>query len=506
MTKVAEATVLDPAGALTVGMLEGAAKPVKVLLEGGTAERVRRGHMFVGDCLSGERPVYGATTGFGPLVTFSGRDSSEEQCDNVLQHLTAGQGPELSSAVVRATMLVRTWSLARGLSGVSPAALEMLGAVLEADFAPVVPALGSVGASGDLVPLAYIAQSLRGVGEARLDGTKMLAADALDKAQLRPLAFSGRDALSMVNGTSVTSAAGGLAVGMLRRSYESGLALSALLTDLLGAEPRFLEPALLRAFGHPGTAAAGDRLRGFLEGSVASGDRPLQEPYSVRCVPQLMGAARSALEWAGDVVERDLNGVSDNPLFFPDENLIAHGGNFFGQPTAFAADMLSIVATQMGNLAERQLDLLVDPARSSGLPPMLSPQPGAEHAVQGVQLVTTAIVASMRRACVPASVQSLPTNLHNQDIVPFGTQAALTALEQAQNLRLLQGSLAVGLRQAAHFRTGRPRASRCAELVDALSEVVAPIIGDRPLDTDVRAAADVLDQFVKDDPVTAVGR
>ncbi|WP_410604716.1 HAL/PAL/TAL family ammonia-lyase [Amycolatopsis sp. lyj-90] len=498
MAQTAGTVMLDPAGNLTAGMLEAAARPLKVMLEGETANRTDLGHAFVRECLSGERPVYGATTGFGPLVTFGGRGSSEEQCDNALQHLTAGQGPDLSHAVVRATMLARTWSLSRGISGISPAALEALRAALEIDFAPVVPTLGSVGASGDLVPLAYIAQSLRGVGEARFEGARMPAAEALVKARLQALTFTGRDALSMVNGTSVTSAAAGLAVAALRRSYDCGLALSALLTDLLGAEPRFLEPLLLKAFGHPGTVTAGDRLRGLLEGSVASGDRQLQEPYSVRCVPQLMGAVWSALAWAGDVVERDLNGVSDNPLFFPDADLVAHGGNFFGQPVAFAADMLSIVATQMGNLAERQLDLLVDPVRSSGLPPMLSPKPGAEHAVQGVQLVTTAIVASMRRACVPASVQSLPTNLHNQDIVPFGTQAALTAFEQAQNLRLIQGSLAVGLRQAAYLRAGRRMAPRCAELVAALSEVVDPITGDRPLDKDVRAAADVLDRFVED--------
>ncbi|GAB3733495.1 aromatic amino acid ammonia-lyase [Amycolatopsis oliviviridis] len=504
MIPVSVETVLNPAEALTVDMLEKAAGPLKVVLADDVESRVRRGHGFVSECLTDGRPVYGATTGFGPLVTFGGRDSQEAQCDNALQHLTAGQGPELPPEVVRATMLMRTWSLARGLSGISPTALEMLGAVLETDFTPVVPSLGSVGASGDLVPLAYVAQSLRGVGEAWLGGERLPAATALARIGLRPLVFTGRDALSMVNGTSVTSAAGGLTVAILRRSFESAIVLSALLTDVLGAGSDFLGPSLLRAFGHPETAEVGERLRDHLAGSVASGDRPLQEPYSVRCVPQLLGAARSALDWAGGVIERDLNGVSDNPLFFPDENLTAHGGNFFGQPTAFASDMLSIIATQMGNLAERQLDLLVDPVRSSGLPPMLSPDPGVTHAVQGVQLVTTAVVASMRRACVPASIQSIPTNLHNQDVVPFGTQAALTALEQARCLRVLHGSLAVGLRQAAYLRQDRPKARRCAVLLDALADVVPPIVTDRPLDADVRAAADVLDRFVtRQDPKTA---
>jgi tyrosine ammonia-lyase len=322
----------------------------------------------------------------------------------------------------------------------------------------------------------------------------MPAARALAEAGLTPLSFTGRDALSLVNGTSVTSAVGGLAVASLQRSHKVAIALSALLTDLLGAAPAFLSPPLLGAFGHPETVQVGQWLSGWLEGSVPSGTRSLQEPYSVRCTPQLLGAARSAMGWASQVVQCDLDSVSDNPLFFADEDLVAHGGNFFGQPTAFAADLLSIVATQIGNLAERQLDLLVDPHRNAGLPPMLSPLVGEHHAVQGVQLTATA----MRRLCVPASMQSIPTNLHNQDVVPFGTQAALTALEQAKSLRLLHGSLAVGLRQAAHLKAGGASAPRCADLVAELADVVEPITCDRPLDADVRAAADVLDRIVRE--------
>ncbi|SES36237.1 HAL/PAL/TAL family ammonia-lyase [Lentzea albida] len=496
MTQAAEKTTLDTGAVLTTDMLEASARPVAITRDDDFDRRVRRGFQFVRDTLSGNKQVYGATTGFGPLVTYDGSEDQAAQSDNALQHLTAGQGRELPPEVVRATMLVRTWSLARGVSGISPTALDALCAALETDFTPVVPGLGSVGASGDLIPLAHIAQALRGNGHALAGGTRMSAADALAAAGLRPLTLTGRDGLSMVNGTSVTSAAAGLAVASLRRSHRIGVLLTAALADLLGAEPAFLVPQLLDAYGHPEAATVGDALRAHLEGTRPTGDRPLQEPYSIRCVPHLMGAALSALTWAADVVDRDLNGVSDNPLFFPDDDLVAHGGNFFGQPVAFAGDLLSMTATQMGNLAERQLDLLVDPVRSSGLPPMLTTRPGRQHGVQGVQLATTAIVAAMRRACVPASIQSLPTNLHNQDVVPFGTQAALTALEQAQNLRILHGSLAVGLRQAAHLRPHGARAHKCAELVDALAAEIPPIDEDRGLDVDVRTAADVLDRFV----------
>jgi histidine ammonia-lyase len=482
----------------TPTMLERAANPVTITATDRTAELVRRGRDFFEQCLVGDQPVYGATTGFGPLVVFKGRADQADQCDNALQHLTAGHGPDLPLEVVRATVLIRLWSLSRGLSGTSPRVLDALRAMLATSFTPAVPSLGSVGASGDLVPLAHVGQSLRGVGHAYVNGVRMPAAQALAAVGLTPLILEGRDGLSLVNGTSVTTAAAGLAVASLRRSHEVALVLSALLADLLGCAPAFLAPPLLAAFGHPETIRAGERLSHWLNGSVPRGNRPLQEPYSIRCTPQLLGAVQSGLDWAEQVVRRDLAGISDNPLFFPDENLVAHGGNFFSQPSAFAADMMSIIATQTANLAERQLDLLVDPNRNSGLPPMLSPLAGEQHAVQGVQVAATAMVVAMRRACTPASMQNVPTSLHNQDVVPFGTQAALTALEQARLLRLLHGSLAVGLRQAAHLRPGGATAPRCAELIDTLAEVVEPIEWDRPLDADVRAAADVLDRFVEE--------
>jgi tyrosine ammonia-lyase len=488
--------ILDSDRPLTPTMLERAANPVKVTATDRTADLVQRGRDFLDQCLLGGAPVYGATTGFGPLVGFNGRASQADQCDNALRHLTVGHGPDLPREVVRATVLVRLWSLSRGLSGTSPRVLDALRAMLATSFTPAVPSLGSVGASGDLVPLAHVVQTLRGVGHAYVDGVRMPAAQALAAVGLMPLALEGRDGLALVNGTSLTTAAAGLAVASLRRSHEVALVLSALLTDLLGAAPAFLAPPLLSAFGHPETIRAGERLSHWLEGSVPTGNRPLQEPYSIRCTPQLLGAVQSGLDWAEQVVRRDLGGISDNPLFFPDANLIAHGGNFFGQPSAFAGDMMSLIATQTANLAERQLDLLVDPHRNSGLPPMLSPLAGEQHAVQGVQVAATAMVVAMRRACIPASMQSVPTSLHNQDVIPFGTHAALTALEQARLLRLLHGSLAVGLRQAAYLRSGGVTAPRCAELIATLAKVVEPIERDRPLDADVRAAADVLDSFV----------
>ncbi|MFE5566552.1 histidine ammonia-lyase [Amycolatopsis japonica] len=495
------ATVLDPAVSLDLKLLELVEQPARIALSEDAIARVKRGRAFVEDVLGGDgRPVYGATTGFGPLVIFEGRDTPAEQCENVLEHLSVGQGADLPIPIARASVLVRALSLAQGLSGASVSTVDALCRMLSTGFAPAIPTWGSVGASGDLVPLAHAAQSLRGVGHAFVDGVRMPARDALAAAGLTPLELDGRDALALVNGTSVTTATAGLAALSAQRSLKVAIALTAALADLLGAVPAFLAPSLLAAFGHSDVVATGEDLAWWLEGTTPSQNRPLQEPYSIRCTPQLLGAARSAIGWSTRTVSQDLGGVSDNPLFFPDEDLVAHGGNFFGQPSAFASDLLSSAVTQIGNLAERQIDLLVDPGRNGGRPPMLAAVPGKQHAVQGLQLMSTSLVVAMRRACTPAAMQSVPTNLHNQDVVPFGTQAALTAYEQSQKLRLLHGALGVAVRQAAHLDDRASSASHCTDLVAALSEKIDPISRDRPLDEDIRIAADVLDRHVQDRP------
>ncbi|MFE6282301.1 histidine ammonia-lyase [Streptomyces sp. NPDC057877] len=487
---------LDPAA------LRRAADPLTVTVDAAARARLDRGRRLFRALRDGDggRPIYGTTTGFGALVGFAGRADEADQCDNTLAHLGAGQGPDLPHGVVRAALLVRTRSLAQGLSGVSTEVVERLAEMFATTFSPAVPRYGSVGASGDLIPLAYATQALRGRGHAYVDGHRRPAAEALAATGLRPLALDGRDALALVNGTSVTTAALALAHDAVRAAQHALTALTCLLADLLGCDPGFVDADLLRVYGHPGAADTGARMRGHLAGTVPSGARPLQEPYSIRCSPQVLGAAEDALRYIDAVVAADLAGVSDNPLFFPGaedavepgEGRAVHGGNFFGQPAAFAADLLASVTAQLGNLAERQLDLLVDPARNGGLPPMLATEPGAQHGLQGVQLATTAIVAEIRRCATPAAMQSLPTNLHNQDIVPFGTQAALRAHDMAELLGLLCGSLALGLRQAAHVGARRPTAPRCAALLDVLSAAIDPVDPDRPLDADVRTAARML--------------
>ncbi|MFC0623189.1 aromatic amino acid lyase [Kribbella deserti] len=476
--------------------LEAAAGPILIELSTDTIGDVERCHSFVRESLESGRAMYGSTTGFGALVGHSGRPDPADQTHGLVDFLAAGQGPSLAPQVVRAMLLARAWTLARGQSGVSGGALQVLLEVLASPLAlaPVVPEYGSVGASGDLVPMSHALSALMGRGDMLIDGVRVPAADALRTAGLDQLVLEGRDGLALVNGTPLTAAAAGLACAQAARSVVAAITLTGLMTEVLGAGPEYASDSLAVASGHAGCVAVSGLLRDVLDGCVPSGKRQLQEPYSVRCVPQLVGAAWTSVRHATTVTIADLNGVSDNPVFFPEEGEIVHGGNFFGQPVAFAADLLASALTQLANLAERQLDLLMDPHRNTGLNPSLSADPGRQHGLTGVQLSTTSIVVAMRRAAVPAAFQSLSTNQLNQDVVPFGTQAALTALAQAERLRWVHGALAVALRQAVHLGGRTPASEQGAALLERLCETVAPIPYDRPLDGDVRRAADLLDE------------
>ena len=318
-----------------------------------------------------------------------------------------------------------------------------------------------------------------GMGEAFLDGVRLPAVDALKEAGLTPVELRGRDGLALVNGTSLTASAAGLSARRAQRAIDVALRLSALLTESVGAELQYADHDLLLATGHRDLAFVADRLAGYLRGAIPSGKRGLQEPYSIRCVPQLVGACADPVRHAGRVAEDDLNGVNDNPMFFAELDKIAHGGNFFGQATGLAADSVNVAAVQLANLAERQLDLLMDPHRNGGLNPLLSADPGVQSGITGVNITTTAIVGHMRRLVTPSSTQSLPTNMHNQDIVPFSTQASLEAWHQVERLRWVHGALALALRQAAYVGAERA-ALRCGPRPAATVDRHHPAGGPRP--------------------------
>ncbi len=452
---------------------------------------VERSHRFALEKAASDTPIYGWKTGFGPLVKFAADEDPRKQGFGLLCHLQAGQGPDLEPAVVRAMVRLRLHTASQGLSGISPDTVAWLEKAVEEDLIPIVPSMGSVGASGDLIPMAHAVAAYCGEGEVWLKGDRMNAEEALNRLGWEPIPLEGRDALALVNGTPLMSAAGCVALERARVRLSAASALTALLYDLLGCHDQPIRTKLHEASGHRTHVKVSDAIYHLADGVSRDGrGRPLQESYSLRCAPQVLGAALTAWEQANEVVTREINGVTDNPIFDADGDQVIHGGNFFGQEVAFAMDHLTNAMIQVANLVERQLALLMEPAQTDGLNLMLSPRPGAASGFAGVQLCATAIVAEMRRTAMPASIQTLPTNGMNQDIVPFGTHAALNTLAMIEKLDIVIGALGLAIRQAFHLAQREPE-SRIGKSLPALF-AIDPLLEDRPLAGEVRHASQII--------------
>jgi len=415
-------------------------------------------------------PVYGSTTGFGPHVLYAAAEDPYSHGSGLIAHLASGAGSLLPPPVVRAMMLVRANALAQGHSGVRPQTLAAYLAVLNRGLVPAVPELGSVGASGDLIPLAHVARLLTGEGSAlaagphaHLLGQTRPAREALASVGLEPTALDARDALSLVNGTSYSTALAALAVVRARRLTERAADLTGWLYASLGARLQALDPRLHAVRRQRGQQRAAALIR--TAASASSGGhnpehprRSLQEVYSLRCAPQVLGPSLDLVEFAAGLVDDELAGVNDNPVLSPDEDAPAgwvalHGGNFHAAAVATAADTLTGALTQVAVLAERHIDVLASPQTSRG-PLLLATRPGAQAGLAGAQLTASAILAEIRHACAWASTMSVPTNAGNQDIVPMAPLAARTALSQADRLTTILAVLAVALGQYQHLVAG----------------------------------------------------
>ncbi len=401
-------------------------------------------------------PVYGVTTGFGPLHEYAAdADGPTNHGDGLLAHLGSGSGDLADPAVVRAMMTARLQALGQGHSAIRPATVDGVVAILEANLIPAVPEIGSLGASGDLTPLAHVARACTGRGRMLDDdGTPVDAGLLLERAGVEPVSLDARDALALVNGTSFMTGAAALAVARGQRLLERAEALTGWAYRLLGCSLEALDPRLHEARGHEGQVESATAIReeATRDGPAEQERRPLQEVYSLRCAPQVLGAVRDQLAYARSVVETELNGVNDNPVIDPEAPAALHGGNFQGQQVAFAADALNEAVTQVGVLAERQIDLLLSPDQNGGAPPLLAWDPGPTSGLAGAQLTATALVAELRQNAQMAATSSIPTNDDNQDIVSMGALAARTAHEQADHLAPILAVLGMALAQLTHLR------------------------------------------------------
>jgi histidine ammonia-lyase len=388
---------------------------------------------------SGE-PVYGVSTGFGALAD----TSIPEPERRLLQHAlvrshAAGMGPPMSAEVVRAMMLLRARTLSVGYSGVRPRVAEALVDLLNAQITPYVPCYGSLGASGDLAPLAHAAVVLTGEGWVVCDGqSRSPGGPALEAAGLSPLELEPKEGLALLNGTEGMLGMLLLACVDALRLFRTADVICAMSVEALLASDRPFQPELHRLRPHPGQSRSAANLHLLLEGSpIVRSHRTshhlVQDAYSLRCHPQVIGAARDTLEFADQVVERELSSVTDNPVVLVDGRLESTG-NFHGEPLAFACDFLAIAAAEVGAIAERRVDRLLDHTRSQGLPPFLSPHAGVNSGLMIAQYTAAAMVAENRRLAAPASVDSIPTSGMQEDHVSMGWGSAVKLRHVLENL------------------------------------------------------------------------
>jgi len=410
------AVALGKARAVVGDDLDGRMEPARALVQ-----RV----------LDNDETVYGITTGFGALANtrVSVDQASDLQYDLLRSH-ASGVGDLLDRETVRAMLLCRARTLAQGYSGVRPEIVRYLVTMLDNDILPAVPSQGSVGASGDLAPFAHLALPVIGEGFVLSDGGPVPSLPVLEAHGMQPLALQPKEGLSLLNGTEGMLAHGCLAVysaGLLVDADDAACALS---VEALMGSTRPFEQRIHDLRPHPGQARSAERIRNLLAGSAISASHhddfthKVQDAYSLRCAPQVHGAVRDTITYATDVFNRELGSVVDNPIVFPDDGEVVSGGNFHGQPLAFAMDFLAIAVTELGSISERRTDRMLDPDRSSGLTPFLATTPGVSSGYMITQYTAAAIVAENRILSHPASVESIPTSGLQEDHVSMGWGAA----------------------------------------------------------------------------------
>jgi histidine ammonia-lyase len=442
-------------------------------------------------------PVYGINTGFGKLasVHIAANDLAALQRNIVLSH-AAGVGEPMRPVTVRLMLALKLASLARGASGVRGATIAMLEAMLARDLLPVIPGQGSVGASGDLAPLAHLATVMLGIGEAQLAGATMPAAAALERAGLAPLALGPKEGLALLNGTQFSTAEALAGLFAIERVFEAALVTGALSTDAARGSDTPFDPRIHALRGHRGQIEVAAALRALMAGSAIrashlTNDDRVQDPYCLRCQPQVMGAVLDLLRQAGATLATEANGVSDNPLIFADTNEALSGGNFHGEPVAFAADMLALAACEVGSLAERRIAMLIDPALS-GLPAFLTPQPGLNSGFMVAQVTAAALVSENKQRAMPASVDSIPTSANQEDHVSMAAHGARRLSAMAENAANVVAIELLAAAQGCDFHAPM-RSSVPLERVRAHLRTRVPHLDeDRYLAPDIAAAAELV--------------
>jgi histidine ammonia-lyase len=482
---VAAMLVLD-GESLTLEAVEAvAARGERVAIAGDSLARMTRSRAVVERMTEADAPpVYAVNTGVGLLADtrIPAADIAQLQRNLILSHC-CGVGDPLPGAVVRAMMLIRANVLAKGLSGVRPAVAERICDLLNRGVTPVAPSRGSVGASGDLAPLAHMAAVLIGEGEAVIEGTRLSGAAALGRVGVEPLELAAKEAVALINGTQAMLAIGSLELLATERLAGNADVVCALSLDALHGTPRAFEAALHEARPHPGQVAVARRLAELIEGSEIrashAGCRRVQDAYSVRCAPQVHGAVREALAEARRVFSIELNSATDNPLVLGEE--IVSGGNFHGEILALQFDYLAIALTALAGISERRIERMVNPALSEGLPPFLAKNPGLESGFMMAQVTAASLVGELRVLAAPASTGSITTDGNKEDFVSMGMTAALKFAEAVRLARTVAAIEALAAVRALQFLRPLKTSPALEPVRGEIESLIGPIEGDRAL-------------------------
>ena len=427
-------------------------RPIALTRE--AVDAVKRSHAYLADRLKrSDAPIYGVNTGFGSLADtrIDKRDLAQLQRNLVMSH-ACGSGESVPAEIVRAMLVLKVQNMAFGHSAVAPATVQRLIDMYNADMLPVVYERGSLGASGDLAPLAHLCLPLIGLGEVVLKGTRMPAPKALKALGWKPLELGPKEGLALLNGTQFMNAYASLLTLKAERMAQVADVIAAMALDAYDGRSEPFHPSVHAVRPHPGQAAVAGHMRELLKGSqlLARPKKHVQDPYSFRCIPQVHGASRDAIAYVKDVVERELEAVTDNPTVFDDEDLVVSAGNFHGQPLALALDFLAIAVAELGSISERRTYKLIGGQR--GLPAYLVAKPGINSGFMIPQYTAASLVSANKQRCMPNSVDTIDSSNGQEDHVSMGAAAALKTWAVVQDVERILAIELLNAAQALDFR------------------------------------------------------
>ncbi len=463
----------------------------RITIDGGAMKGVERSRKVLEKLIRNGSTIYGVNTGFGELCNsrIDGKNASELQ-ENLVRSTCAGTGAPLSIEETRAIMLLRLNTLVRGYSGVRMELIELLKDMINARVHPVIPSRGSVGASGDLAPLAHMAAVMMGEGYA-FDGDKIVpGADALKKKGLRSISLKEKEGLALINGTQFMTGLGALAIYDTGKLLEQAVTVFAMSLDALGGNTAQFDPRIMKLRPHAGMAYVAERVNSTYVGGSRAGNSGVQDPYTLRCAPQVLGPLKDMLDYCRSTVTIEMNSTTDNPIVLPDDGEVISAGNFHGQPIAVALDSLCIPLLAMMSFSERRTARLID-SKLSGLKPFLADRPGLQSGYMVPQYTAAALVSEGKILCHPSSSDSIPTSANQEDYVSMGAYSAIKLRQMVGYAFTVVGIEAMCAARALDL-AGGPSSSAIREAHARVRRHVRGYDGDRVLSEDIEACADML--------------